>query len=102
MKALPILKSLNCNPSNPQCLGKYADLLYHHGNHAEAGKFFELARRHSELSGIKQEELYENERRHMFQSEFSKENLIPLDYRVFICLNLLTCLGTMEYKGWPY
>lgn len=75
------LKSLECDPDYHVALVKYGDFLERIGNRDEAEKFYELAKRHTDVSSIKEEELWENERRKLFGFKYSKNNLLPTDRR---------------------
>ncbi len=75
------LKSLEVNPADKTCLNLYADFLNRRCHYQEATKFYELARTYSKASSIKEETIFENERRTMFGKEYSKENLLISDTR---------------------
>jgi hypothetical protein len=75
------LKSLEVNPADKKCLRLYAEFLVRRGHKEEAAQFVELARTYSTASSIKEETIFENERRAMFSKEYSKANLLLTDTR---------------------
>eukprot|EP01114_Cavostelium_apophysatum_P011844 TRINITY_DN2636_c0_g1_i2.p1 TRINITY_DN2636_c0_g1~~TRINITY_DN2636_c0_g1_i2.p1 ORF type:complete len:1423 (+),score=460.75 TRINITY_DN2636_c0_g1_i2:227-4495(+) len=75
------LKALENDPSDEMCLRSYADFLRKNGNLDEADKFYELARRQSKASSIKEEEVFENRRRAVLGTDYTAANLLPSDHR---------------------
>jgi len=75
------LKSLECDPNNHHTLFQYADFLFRRGKVEESEKFYELARRHSTMTSVVEEEIYENERKSTTSNDFSKEYMLISDYR---------------------
>lgn len=61
---------------------RYADFLVKDGKKDDAEKFYEIARRYSDIiQSVKDEEIFENERRNKFGNVYSKSNLLPTDGR---------------------
>lgn len=76
------LKSLEFDPNNIPSLMRYADFLVGDGKKEDAEKFYELARRHADMiQSVKEEEIFENERRNPYGKIYSKSNLLPTDGR---------------------
>ena len=57
------LKSLENNPYDETTLRSYADFLLKRGDNDQAEKFYELARRQTKVSSVREEEIWENRRR---------------------------------------
>ena len=75
------LRSLELKPDDVLVLKLYGDFLTRNGHKEEASKFFYLAKTYSKASSVKEEIIYENERRSMFSNLFGKSNLLITDTR---------------------